>query len=442
MGGRPSCEPKITILKKLLHKTKKHDKICDMSENQSSRSHIDRNFLRNLAMASSLLVGGVACAAEAPAPGPEAAQVIPSDSAPSETLLPETAFGPTFADETAEQAADALGINAGSYFKLDSETVQKVNASHLFATESQLLPVFPPAVMKNADIIERAAMANDIPPNVFASLASIESAGDPNAHSGADAWGLVQVVPYYHLERFVKDGFLPKDANFADYKAAMRGEDSRVSKETYVDALTNSEASATVGAEYFAECIRAARQKNQKLDPNDLRIYAIAAAAYNGGPSLAGQKFDRWPAESKLYVNHVSRFILDIEVAAKLRESGMDDKAVLRSMQSKEVEARAYAYSKFSFSGFDSYETRANLFTHPIPGVDPAVGNATTQEQQQALTNWQSYKDHAANIPGGVDNQYVIPAPPALRIWLAGGGMSLFAGNNAPAENKNWRLDN
>lgn len=364
-----------------------------------------------------------------------------ANGAPAESVVPDTSFGPTFANEQAEQAADSLGITSGSYFKLSPEVVEKVNESHSFATESRLLPIFPPAVMKNAEVIETAAQRNDIPPNIFATLATIESAGNANAHSGADAWGIVQVVPRYHLDKYVKHGYLPQNASYADYQAAKRGDASQVSSETYIAAFTNNEATANVGAEYFAECIHAARQKNPKLTGDDLRIFAIAAAAYNGGPGLAGQAFEKWPLESKLYVNFVSRFILDLEVASKLRQSGMVDKSILAAMQSREVEARAYAYSKFKYSDFDSYERRAQLFTYPTPGVDPSVGNVTNDDQKQAQANWQAYGDHKANVPGGVNNQYVIPAPPALRIWLASGGMNLFASGDAPEENKNWRLD-
>lgn len=365
---------------------------------------------------------------------------VPGDPTP-ESLKPNLDFDPVFADQAATAEVQKLGINSGDYFRITETAVKNINTSGCFASESKLLPIFPPEVTKHAGIIEKAAQQNNIPPNVLATLATIESAGNTSIRSGADAYGLVQVVPKYHLERFIKHGFLPPEASYSDYQKAKAGTDnnSRVSWETYKAALTNPEASVQVGAEYYGECVANARKKNPALSPNDMRIFAIAAASYNGGPGLAGQEFKNYPTESKLYVNHMSRFVLDIEVAALLRANGKGDEDILKAMQSKEIEARAYSYGKFKFGSYDSYENRAELFTHPIPGVDPAIGHPANEEQKQAQNNWEVYKNGHATIPNGRDNRYVIPAPPALRIWLAGGGMGMFG--DLP-DNACWRLPN
>ena len=346
--------------------------------------------------------------------------------------------GPVFTDPKAEKIAINLKVDPSVYYKVTAQTVSAIASQNAYLDDNHLLPVLPPGIQKEAAHLEAASASSGVPVNVLGTLATIESSGLTTAHSGADAYGLMQVVPSYHLQRYVKHGFLPVTATYADYKLAETNGLSLIPRSTYESVLGDPANSAIIGAEIYAENLATARKQESKLDPESPVIYARAAAEYNGGPALAGKPFKDFLLESQLYVNHVIRITIDLEVAARLRANGMKDHDILKAMQSPEMNARAYAYSKYLRGGsFDSYELSAHYCGYPMPGVDPSLGKPIDSVAANIEASYLAYRAGTAEIKNGKNNRYTIPATPGLRIWLAGGGIGLF--RQVP-DNANWRL--
>lgn len=324
-------------------------------------------------------------------------------------------FPDVFANSEAMAAAKSLHIDSGSYFSLNTEAIKAINDAGGFLDKKWLSPTLPPAVTKHKEAIIKAATEFGVPPNLLGILATIESAGKTDAASGADAHGIVQVVPRYHRDRI-------------DRITGIRfGSDSERSQ--YLGE--NPEQCLRVGASYYAECIDAARSKNPKLAKNSLVIFARAAGAYNGGGGNAGKDFENMPLESQLYVNHVARLVIDVAIAHKLKERGLTNEDILVAMQSTDVNARAYAYSNYPRGkNYQNYERSATICGQPEPGIDPATGAAMGEDSKQVNRD---YHDFLQNCSG----KYSAPATPGLRIWLAGGGDSLFL---SVPENANWHI--
>lgn len=337
----------------------------------------------------------------------------------SEHKVDATEFPDLFANEVAQKAADNLNINPGSYFRLNGDAIQAVNDSSHFLSTEWLAPIFPPAVTRFKDEIIAAANEFKIPPNVLASLATIESAGNTSASSGANAHGIVQIVPKYHGPRIDK----------------IAGKHFANDKERSAYLIDRPDECLRVGASYYAECVAAARHQKPNLRHDSMVIFARAAAAYNGGPTRAGQSFDGLPLESKLYVNHVARLTLDVAIAGELNKQGKSDKEILRSMQSVEMNARAAAYDVYPRGGkdFKRYERSATLCSTPEPGIDPETGDLMSDPEASQIN--ETYRNFLRTCRE--DNPYKAPAVPSLRIWLVGGGDSLFL---SVPQNAAWRL--
>lgn len=328
-----------------------------------------------------------------------------------ETALPPTGsvegYPSLYDSAEANEVADRLGLNVGEFFKISPETIARIESRHGYL-EDTLLPIFPPGVARHRDAIESAAAEYDVPPNILATLATIESAGISDAQSAANAHGLIQVVPRYHRDRI-------------DSVAGRSFDNDEQRAEALQDVTLNTK----VAANFLAELIEGVKNANPDL-PEPV-VFARAAASYNGGPANATRSFEDFALESKLYVNHMIRITLDLAVAHELRAMGMDDQEVLRAMQSNEINARAYAYSQYSRSTWEDYEYSAYLCSLPEPGVNP---NSGIIEQSGELIN-EGYKDYLA------DPSYETPAPGGIRIWLCGGGVRLFS--QVP-ENVAWTL--
>ncbi len=320
-----------------------------------------------------------------------------------------------FANDDALAVAEGLHVNSGSYFSLNTEAIKAINDDGGFLDKNWLSPTLPPAVTKYSEAIIDAANEFDIPPNLLGILATIESAGNTAAASGADAHGIVQVVPLYHRDRI--DSLTGKNFGSDEERSAYLGQ--------------NPEQCLRIGASYYAECIDAARKQMPDLREDSLVVYARAAAAYNGGGANAGKPFERLPLESKLYVNHVARLIIDVAIAHKLKSNGLTNDDILLSMQSTDVNARAYAYNNYPRGrDFSRYERSADLCGKPEPGIDPTTGDYLGDDAKQV---YEDYLNFLKNCSG----TYSAPAAPGLRIWLAGGGDSLFL---SVPENANWHL--
>ncbi len=329
-----------------------------------------------------------------------------------------------------ESIVRELKLTDRAYYIIPSATAEAVGSSGRFHKEKALLPIFPPSIQRFKEDITRAAQEFAIPVNVLASLATIESCGVINAHSGADAYGLVQVVPQFHLQRFVVMDYLPKKASYDDYKLALEGGHSRVRLDEYKKAFNNPVASLRAGAQFFAECIDQARSDQPSLNPHSMSIYGRAAANYNGGGE-SGKPFSKMPLESQLYVDHVSRLVLDIEVASRLKEHGYSDADILRAMQSQTANARAYAYGELKrIPTVGDYALSDSLLSHPKPGINPDTNTPDGTWGQQVHNNYNAYINH--KVPA-----YKTPATPGLRIWINIGGYGLFSQTR---RNLDWRI--
>jgi len=327
-----------------------------------------------------------------------------------------------FEHEAAQAVAAGLKITSGDYYKLSPEVRDEVSKSGLFRTENKLAPVFFPEVTDKQKYLENAADHFGIPVNVFASLACIESAGIVSAESSADAYGVVQVVPAYHFDKFA--AYLPDYASLDDYYDAKAGRGSDVSLEDYRKVFTNPEYNTLAGAEYFAECIASARKRyeDSDFDENNLVIYATAAAMYNGGQGGAGHGYDHMQVESQLYVNHVARILLDVETSLRLRQDGYSDGDILKAMKSKHMDAMAYSYDQQprNPNTIDDYKIQAAI----IDGIKDMK-----QAPSEMSVPFFDYYD-------GRVTQYSTPMAPGLRIWFAGGGAGLFTSSD---KNRAWK---
>ncbi len=317
-----------------------------------------------------------------------------------------------FSHPEAQAVAEGLAISPDDFFKISREVAVNVRESgaHL---SGDLMPVFPPGVSRYKGELEGAAEEFDVPVNVLAALASIESAGNISVRSHADARGLIQVVPRYHMERISR----------------VSGIDVQGSAEAH-EVLTNPQMNIRIAADFLHELIDKSRRDNDELDPNSLAIFGRAAAAYNGGPSRVDDPFETLPLESQLYVNHMSRILLDVAVAHGLRERGLGDAEILRAMSSDEMDARAAAYATMSdlrrSLGFEGYEISATLAAQDVPGVAPEMS-------MEGVDSSKMTEEYIAYLEEPWFSYY---APPGYRIWLSGGGAGLFT---SEPTNEAWR---
>jgi hypothetical protein len=133
-----------------------------------------------------------------------------------------------------------------------------------------IAPMFTPEVQHWKDSIGRWSLTYRIKPNLIAALMQIESCGNPQVVSGADARGLFQVTP----------------GNFA------AGDNS-------FDPETN----AHVGLSLFAQSLAGAN--------GDI---GLAFAAYNGGPVIFTMSPSEWPKETQTYQYWGSGIVGDAEL--------------------------------------------------------------------------------------------------------------------------------
>ncbi len=328
-----------------------------------------------------------------------------------------------FIEEKAQQVANELCISSGVYYQLTPEAVSKVTESGLFRKSADLAPVFFPSILEYKDLIEKTAIKNDIPANVLATLASIESAGKQDAESWVGAKGLVQVMPSFHFDKFAP--FLPEGASYEDFTNATKGNYSKVSLEEYNSIFNNPEINLDAGAQFLKECIAVSRDANPALNPDSVVIYGIAASCYNGGAGTARGGYDNMPTESKLYVDHVARILLDVEMALRLKELGYKDSEVLGALKSEKMDALAYSYSlQDKSAGYYAFKQNNLIFSTASPDEPDS--------SRLPAGVWKPIEEY---LSGNVE-KYTTPMSPGLRIWFASGGRSLFM---LSPENRSWR---
>lgn len=164
-----------------------------------------------------------------------------------------------FDNEKANKLAAELDLVPGSYYSVNKGLVEAMTNGRFLGKD--LAPIFPPSVMGYKPQMEAAAEQYGVPVNFLATIMTIESTGDPNAHSGADAWGLMQIVPAYHFEDF--QDYLPDGASLPDYtNAQAENGNNVVPLTTYEAVFTNAELNINSGAKFLAQCIQTAAQSN------------------------------------------------------------------------------------------------------------------------------------------------------------------------------------
>jgi hypothetical protein len=122
---------------------------------------------------------------------------------------------------------------------------------------TSIAPLFTKEVQHWAPQIVNWSAQHGLDPNLVATVMQIESCGDPQAHSPADARGLFQIVPKWH----------PASCDYFD-----------------------PECNAALGMKYLQVLMA-----NYPNDPG--RVFA----AYNGGITGTKGSYDTWPAEAQRY---------------------------------------------------------------------------------------------------------------------------------------------
>lgn len=145
------------------------------------------------------------------------------------------------------------------YLPLDRLTRDDdVPPQYIYDPGAPLADFYTPEVFYWRDRIYAWAEQYTINPNVIAILMQIESCGSPDVLSEAGANGLMQVMPF-HFD----DG----------------------------ENMLNPDTNVRHGVRILRECL-------EVFANGDL---GVAAACYNGGPSVTQRPQDTWPAETRSY---------------------------------------------------------------------------------------------------------------------------------------------
>ncbi len=339
--------------------------------------------------------------------------MIPGPAAPTEaTMLSNDSWAgsPLFAEETANKVAHGKNITPGDYFIYTPEKLEKLTAF----LDSQLYPIFPPAVLQQKKLIYGLSAKTKVPPNVIATVISMESGGNDSAQSNLGltlenrAQGLCQVMPLHFFAKFGVD-YVRSNPKI----------------------MLNPQVGCGIGMDYFAEVLQAAREnlKQGGFREDDAFVFGRAFISYNGGGSTLQRKFGELYQESKFYGDHPIRYFLDAEIAKGLRDAGYSDSQIVQAMQSPEIDARAFAlhyYLAEKDGSYRGYNFASELLKTRIIGED-----AKTEEQMSAAEflrkHYNDFIESPAIRAGFPMFMYDFPFAPSLRLWASGvGGAGLL----------------
>lgn len=313
---------------------------------------------------------------------------------------------PPFEDKNANEIARQKGITVDSFFLFKEAVLDNLSA---FLGDT-LFPIYPLTVLDNRKLIYNLAKDFSVPPNVIATIMTIESCGIVNEESqGVGAQGLFQVMPF-HFDQAIQNN--PK---------AMQ------------DPILNGK----TGMNYFIKvCLPAAREGFLSGYSKDhVNIYARAMMAYNAGRYGATESFANLPDETKLYGDHFIRFAMTAELADGLRKKENGDLDILKKLSSTEMDARSWALQEFNRIekdkggySYDEYIAALKEIVLDSPGVDKKTQTFTKNGESFN----RDYKKYLAKP------QYKVKASPGLRIWLALGGLGLFLKDTRNTDLKEW----
>ncbi len=299
------------------------------------------------------------------------------------------------------------------------ETLDKLDAF----SGKDLYPIYPPAVIKHQDLIDKLSHELGAPPNVIATIMTIESAGRNNAESYVGAQGLFQVMPPHFYEEFGKEFIL---------------ENPKIMTDPY----TNGK----IGMRFFInQCLATARKElvGNNYRKDHVSVFARALTAYNAGPGTVKDSFLDLPEETKFYGDHFIRFALTAQIAAGLRDNGYNDRQIIEALtleSNQEIDARSYVLQAFHDSRMESqkgysyreYEQMLKELSYPSPGVNPQA------EGQNEVGNFvRRLYNHYKTTP---HDQYTYPLAPALRLWTAVGGLGLLFSEPSNTDKKQYHI--
>lgn len=201
-----------------------------------------------------------------------------------------------------DQRLEYLGLELSEINSVNDEVLRKI-PDEIF--ELPLMNMYPEAVMANQDLINDLAESSGISPNLIAILMTIESKGNPNAKSGAGAYGLFQVT-HVAMQDLVQlpPGHIAHDANAL--------EDFNKLKE-YIDNgkhLSDEQLRrhGELAFKYWLRCLEFAKNRLENRgvsNYNRALLSDLAAASYNGGSGNLENNFDSWPKEMQNYLRLV-----------------------------------------------------------------------------------------------------------------------------------------
>ena len=324
-------------------------------------------------------------------------------TSPTPDITAEPILGiPPFTDAQANEIAMQKGMAPDTFFNFSTKVLEKLSA---FLGDS-LHPIYPPSVLDHKKLIYDLAKEFSTPPNVIATIMTIESCGIKGAESYVGAQGLFQVMPFHFDESIQKN--------------------PQAMQEPYLNGRT--------GMKYFVNtCLPAARAGFPAGYPKDhVNVYARALMAYNAGTDGARVNFDKLPDETKFYGDHFIRFAMTADIADGLRKKENGDLDIVKKLFSIEMDARAYALQEFARKkgnySYGEYLASLKEISLEVPGVDKKSQNFT--ENGEGFNR--DYKEYLSNPI------YVVPASPGLRIWLNLGGLGLFLRDPRNSNLKEW----
>lgn len=313
---------------------------------------------------------------------------------------------PPFEDKDANEIARQKGITVDSFFLFKEAVLDNLSA---FLGDT-LFPIYPLTVLDNRKLIYNLAKDFSVPPNVIATIMTIESCGIVNEESlEVGAQGLFQVMPF-HFDQAIQNN--PK---------AMQ------------DPILNGK----TGMDYFTKvCLPAAREGFPSGYSKDhVNIYARAMMAYNAGRYGATESFANLPDETKFYGDHFIRFAMTAELADGLRKKENGDLDILKKLSSTEMDARSYALQEFDRKAKDNGRYSYDAYIAALKDIvldNPGVDKKTQTFTKNGEGFNRDYKKYLA------DHQYSVKASPGLRIWLALGGLGLFLQDKKNTDLKEW----
>jgi hypothetical protein len=162
---------------------------------------------------------------------------------------------------------------------VNSNTVEEQKTTEItgLSAVGGISSIFTPEVQYWESKIIEWSEAQNLDPNIVATIMQIESCGNPGAVSIAGAQGLFQVMPFHFS-----------------------------SNENMLDPDTN----ATRGLNFYNEQLR--YTGNDKL---------LSFAGYNGGFAASGGNYANWPDETKRYYNWAKGIYEDAQSGATSSET-------------------------------------------------------------------------------------------------------------------------